>query len=120
MKKFEKKIFANRLQKAIDDRKISKISLSNKIDVDKADITRFTSYKSKRLPNYAKLFEICNILGITSDYLIGLSDSENAENAENVNVAQVTGLSPESVANLRCSSAEYQKAYVNTFSLFVV
>lgn len=71
---FSKEIFVNRLNELLKENKITKQSLANAIDVKRQAVSQFAS--GANLPSLEKLVAIAEFFGVTTDYLLGLSDKQ--------------------------------------------
>ena len=65
--------FGKRLRKLREDKKISQTDLGRRVGVSGSTISAYE--KSRKLPALDTLKNICSVLDISSDYLLGLSDS---------------------------------------------
>lgn len=65
-------MFCDRLKKAMEIRKISTISLANKLNVNKGTVSLYCS--GKRFPKYDRVKEIARILNVSEDWLLEQSD----------------------------------------------
>lgn len=86
-----------RISHLLKERKLMQKDLALAVGVQ----TNITSYwcRSIRVPNIEQLAKIALFLGTTTDYLLGLTDIENA-NMDLLSICRTTKLSEESISNL--------------------
>ncbi len=65
-------IFAQRLQTAMYLRKWSGVELAKRSGLTNVSISRYIN--GQRLPSVDRIIRLSKALGVTSDYLLGLSD----------------------------------------------
>lgn len=91
--------FADRLRNLMDGKyghaKISMIELAERIGATRQAISQYRN--GTVAPNIDKVCLIAGYFEVTTDFLLGLSDTPHAEH---VNAVELTGLSPKAIANL--------------------
>ena len=65
--------FLERLNEALKLSPLSQMEIAEKLGVNKATITNYK--KGKISPSLETFYELCKILDISADYLLGLSDT---------------------------------------------
>ena len=90
------KCFADRLQDLIADSGKDMKTLASEIGISSGALSKYQNDNSE--PGITALAKIAQYFGVTADYLVGMSDSKNLENA---NIGQVTGLSDEAIDSLK-------------------
>ncbi len=73
-------IFRNRLQTAMDREGLSKSKLARNIGVDRSTISQLLSGSHARLPNAQVVAECARDLGVSADWLLGLSQRPERAN----------------------------------------
>ena len=73
----EKDVFATRLRKSMEDRKISKTQLGKAIGISVQAVSQYTTGQSK--PGPEKLVILARFLNESTDYLLGLSESRSVD-----------------------------------------
>lgn len=63
------KTFGVRLRKALEMNCLNQEQLSKKLWIDRTTISRFVN--GKRFPSLQTLNSMCNVLNVSSDYLLG-------------------------------------------------
>lgn len=72
-KRERSEVFRQRLQAAMVQAGLNKSSLSEQIGVDRSTISQLLSDKHARLPNAQVIGECAGVLGVSADWLLGLS-----------------------------------------------
>lgn len=78
---------------------LSQEKLARKIGVNKSTITMYEN--GTRVPSIKKLIALSKSIGVTTDYLLGLNNGENA-------YLDVTGLTPKQIESLNLIIANYR------------
>lgn len=65
--------FAERLTEILAQSQLSQVEIAQQLQVNKATITNYR--KGKIAPTLDTFYELCRILDISADYLLGLSDT---------------------------------------------
>ncbi len=76
-----------------NEKGLSQEQLARMIGVNKSTVALYES--GARQPSLAKLKELSRALGVTTDFLLGMSDQK-------CNYIDVTGLSPKQIISLNC------------------
>jgi transcriptional regulator with XRE-family HTH domain len=72
-------LFRDRLAEAMTDRGATQAGLARRIGVDRSTVSQLLSGESARLPNAQVVAECAGALGVSADWLLGLTDRpENA------------------------------------------
>jgi len=66
--------FRERLRHAMDDRNITQTALARQIGVERSTVSQVLSDSGARLPNAQFVGECASALGVSADWLLGLSD----------------------------------------------
>ena len=90
------KCFADRLQDLIADSGKDVKTLASEIGVSSGALSKYQNDKGE--PGITALYKIAKYFGVTSDYLIGISDNKKVENAD---IGNETGLSDEAIDTLK-------------------
>lgn len=91
-------IIGKRINSALAEKDIKQKELAKKIGVNDNVISYWCS--GSRIPNTQQIIQICNVLGVSADYLLGLSDV--ATNDKDLQyICDYTGLEEEAVKVLR-------------------
>jgi len=64
--------FQERIVQELKGSGLSQKEIANKLHIDPANITNWK--KGKGFPSIQVLFELCQLLDVSSDYLLGLKD----------------------------------------------
>ena len=96
----QKKIFAERLNKALKRSGLTARELGKQAGIDEANICRYR--KGYAVPARGKIFFLAETLGVSSSWLLGLSASENE-----VLTSEKGALTPED--RLRAEIREYME-----------
>ncbi|MEM7720668.1 MAG: helix-turn-helix transcriptional regulator, partial [Pseudomonadota bacterium] len=67
-------LFRHRLAEAMDTRSETQAGLARKVGVDRSTISQLLSLETTRLPNAQVVAECAAALGVSGDWLLGLSD----------------------------------------------
>ena len=67
-------LFRNRLREALADRGVSQSALARRIGVDRSTVSQLLGGEGARLPNAQVVGECAAALGISADWLLGLTD----------------------------------------------
>ena len=67
---------------------------------NKSNVSRWINYKSPTLPSLEVIVRLAKGLGVTTDFLLGLSSLPEKETSSKVDALQEYGLSPNSIYNL--------------------
>lgn len=103
------KCFADRLQDLIADSGKDIKTLAAEIGISSGALSKYQNDKSEA--GITALYKIARYFGVTSDYLIGLSDNKTREAA---NIGDATGLSDEAIQFLSSAKASgYPLGVVN-------
>lgn len=65
--------FAERLTEVIEHSSLTQSEIAEKLNVNKATITNYK--KGKIFPSLETFYELCLILDVSADYLLGLTDT---------------------------------------------
>ncbi|MCM1306335.1 MAG: helix-turn-helix domain-containing protein [Bacteroides sp.] len=65
--------FAERFNEVLKYSQLSQVQLAEKLNVNKATVTNYK--KGKIAPSLETFFELCKLLDVSADYLLGLSDT---------------------------------------------
>lgn len=68
----EKEIFAIKLRRCRLEKKMSQRYLADCCGISQQSIANFESFKTSILPQFNSLKQICLILDVSADYLLGL------------------------------------------------
>ena len=90
-----KKTIGQRLDIALELNQMKQKELAKELNVPDNTISYFVS--GKRTPNTEQIIKISRILNVSSDWLLGLSDTKNVEDSD---IPKKTGLSGEAVEEL--------------------
>lgn len=71
---FSKEIFVSRLNDLLKENKVTKQSLADAINVKRQAASQFAN--GANLPSLEKLVAIAEFFGVTTDYLLGISDKQ--------------------------------------------
>jgi len=91
-----KEIFAHRITEVRKEKGLNQAQLAEKTGISRTSANLYES--AARVPDIQVLARYAEVLGVTSDYLIGLSDNRTSENA--VTGAEL-GLADETISELR-------------------
>ena len=67
-------LFRNRLAKAAELKSINQSELARAVGVDRSTISQLLSGRDARLPNAQVVAECASALGVSADWLLGLTD----------------------------------------------
>lgn len=67
-------LFRHRLDTAMRDRAVSQSALARKVGVDRSTVSQLLSRDTARLPNAQVIAECATALGVSGDWLLGLTD----------------------------------------------
>ena len=93
-----REIFAGRIIDLRNKRGLTQAEVAQSIGISRQSVTLYES--QQRVPDIAVLRKFSEFFGVTSDYLIGLSDNKNAEN---VATGHELGLSDKAIENLKAN-----------------
>ena len=93
----EKEIFPSRLRKMMKKRGMNQEALAHLVSVQRQTISLYTIEQSK--PDADRLTAIAGALGVSADYLLGLSDIESVDTTTR-DICEKTGLSEHTVSRL--------------------
>ena len=65
--------FTERFNEVLKYSQLSQVQLAQELKVNKATITNYK--KGKIVPSLDTLFELCRLLDVSADYLLGLTDT---------------------------------------------
>ena len=65
--------FTERFNEALKYSQLSQKQLAEKLDINKATITNYK--KGKIVPSLDTFYELCQLLDVSADYLLGLTDT---------------------------------------------
>jgi transcriptional regulator with XRE-family HTH domain len=68
------RLFRERLTRAMEDRKIAQSALARAVGADRSTLSQLLASDGKRLPNAQLVAGCAAALGVTADWLLGLSD----------------------------------------------
>lgn len=68
----EWKVFGERLKKQLEERGMSYREFANKAEMTLTTVCRYAN--SKRIPRANEIIKTANALGVTCDYMLGLSN----------------------------------------------
>lgn len=91
-------IFATRLKKIMKERGVTQQQLADYLNITRQAVSLYLT--GQALPDIDRLSMICTRLGVSSDYLLGLSD-EATINAELRTVCEYTGLSEDAIKTIQ-------------------
>lgn len=94
----EKNVFAIRLTNLLEENNVSQTSISNTIGITRQAISQYCN--GGTTPNVEILIKIAKYFDVSSDYLIGLSDTP-ATDIDDKAITEKTGLSYDAVNNLK-------------------
>ncbi len=94
-------IIGKRINAALAEKDIKQKELAKKIGVNDNVISYWCS--GSRTPNTQQIIEICNVLGVSADYLLGLTDVATTDKDLQY-ICDYTGLEEEAVKVLRYST----------------
>ena len=83
---FDMEKFSYRLIVLMEDFNMSQVDLSKKIGISNVTISRYLS--GDRIPRLDVITKISSAFNVSVDYLLGLSDNRNGENA-NTNLLKI-------------------------------
>ena len=72
MKKFDLKVFAERLEELREEKNLTIVELGKEIGVSAMAISRWE--REMRMPNIESLFLVAKFFKVSADYLCGLED----------------------------------------------
>lgn len=67
-------LFRQRLQTAMDEKSMSRSELARRVNVDRSTVSQLLNPETVRLPNAQVVAECATSLGVSGDWLLGLSD----------------------------------------------
>lgn len=107
-------IIGKRINSALAEKDIKQKELAKKIGVNDNVISYWCS--GSRTPNTQQIIQICNVLGVSADYLLGLSDV--ATNDKDLQyICDYTGLDEKTVKIL--NSLKENDKYINSVMLYI-
>lgn len=89
-------IFAQRIKELREDRGLSQGKLADELGISRGALSYYESYQ--RTADISMLVKFASYFGVTTDYLLGLSDNRTPETA---GIGEVTGLSDEAIGLLK-------------------
>lgn len=75
-------MFSKRLKELREKHNLSQEELADKLGIPRSTITHYEN-NDDRFPRKARLEEIANFFGVTTDYLYGISDKPTSDNSDN-------------------------------------
>lgn len=103
-------IIGKRINSALAEKDIKQKELAKKIGVNDNVISYWCS--GSRTPNTQQIIQICNVLGVSADYLLGLSDV--ATNDKDLQyICDYTGLDEKAIQKLRLYTQGADDFFVN-------
>lgn len=93
----QKAIFAIRLGELRNEKGLSQEELSSAVQIDRGTIAKYET--QKRIPSYEHLTSFAVFFGVSTDYLLGLTDNKTT-NTELQSVCEYTGLSDTAIQAL--------------------
>lgn len=103
-------IIGKRINSALAEKDIKQKELAKKIGVNDNVISYWCS--GSRTPNTQQIIQICNVLGVSADYLLGLSDV--ATNDKDLQyICDYTGLDVKAIQKLRVYTQGADDFFVN-------
>lgn len=96
-------IFSQRLRGLMKESKVTQQELAAAVGTTRQAISQYADGSVQ--PNIEKLYKIAEFFHVSSDYLLGLSDTQST-NIETQAISKITGLSENSIAMLH-SETEY-------------
>ena len=64
--------FKNRLNEILKTQKLKQVDIAKALNVSKQCVNDYTTGKTK--PSIDTLYELCKVLDVSADYLLGLTD----------------------------------------------
>lgn len=90
--------FAKRLREVMDVTQTTQEALAKQTGLTRQTISQYMD--GSVLPNVEKLYKICNYFNMTSDYLIGFTDSKSRDISDQL-IQETTGLSETAIDTLK-------------------
>ena len=112
-------LFSTRLRELIDNKGVSKQTISAEIGVSRQAISQYCD--GSTVPNADKLLKIADYFGVSLDYLVGRTDTPTTDRALRA-VCDYTGLSEKAIQWLHTCSLDdmdFHKNELNFVSLFI-
>ena len=95
---FDKQMFAKRLKELREEKGLNQRELAANIDVSNGSISYYE--KCQRLPDIETAYKLSEFFGVSSDYLLGLSE-EKPKDEKLQAVCKYTGLNADVIKNMR-------------------
>lgn len=111
-----KKNIGRRINEVLAEKGIMQKQLANRIGVTDNTISYYLS--GKRYPDIEKLIEIARCLGVSTDYLLGIS-SVSTTDTDIKTICESTGLSEESFYVLQYFKSANLTEYIDTINFFI-
>ena len=103
-------IIGKRINSALAEKDIKQKELAKKIGVNDNVISYWCS--GSRTPNTQQIIQICNVLGVSADYLLGLSDVATNDKGLQY-ICDYTGLDEKAIQKLRIYTQGADDFFVN-------
>jgi transcriptional regulator with XRE-family HTH domain len=91
-------VFAKRLREVMDETQTTQEILAKQTGLTRQTISQYMD--GSVLPNVEKLYKICSYFNMTSDYLIGFTDSKSRDISDQL-IQNTTGLSEAAIETLK-------------------
>lgn len=75
--KFDSAIFKQRLRQSRREQEITQEEFAKRVGMARASASYYENIKNDALPNVEVLYSMCQILKVTPEYLMGLSENKN-------------------------------------------
>lgn len=108
--------FAQRLVRLMDERGVSQVKVGDAIGVQRQTVSLYGLGQSR--PDVEALAKIAQFFGVTSDYLLGLTECPSVD-LDMRNAVDITGLSIEAVGALELMRVHERKADLRRISRLI-
>jgi len=115
--KFDANIFKERLKKTREELGITQAEFAVKVGMARASASYYENKKNDSLPNIEILYNMCDELNVTPDYLIGRTDIKSADTNTQA-VCEYTGLDEDAVSFLK-EINELMAENINILSILI-
>ena len=68
-------VFCERFKNELEESELTQNDIARRCGIDSSCITQYKQGKS--MPSIKTLFELCSVLDVSADYLLGLSDRKS-------------------------------------------